>query len=46
MNKLLRILSDIGADIVCYALLGAFTFTCVGACIWSAKWVLNLLGVM
>jgi hypothetical protein len=46
MNKIFRTLSDISTDIGCYALMGAFTFTCVGALIWSFKWVLSLLEVI
>lgn len=29
-----------------YLILAAFTFTTVGWVLWSAKWVLSLLGVM
>lgn len=41
-----KLMSNVLADITGISLIGAFTFTCVGACIWSVKWVLNLLGVM
>lgn len=37
---------DVVSGIVACLILAGFTFTLVGWVLWSAKWVLGLLGVM
>ena len=44
MNNFLKKFSNVGVDVACYALMGAFVFTSVGALIWSVQWVFKLLG--
>lgn len=46
MRKALRKISDIGENLACYALIGAFTLGCIGVFLVALKWVLGLVGVI
>lgn len=46
MKKVEDVVSTILGVIFCCLLLAGFTFTTIGWVLWSAKWVLGLLGVI
>lgn len=46
IRKVSEIVTNVFSNITATGFIIAFTFTSVGAAIWSVKWVLRLLGVM
>jgi hypothetical protein len=46
MKKISITFSDAISAVFCGLILAGFTFTTIGWVLWSAKWVLGLLGVV